>query len=409
MIYYTRQIEHLMRESAASNKICLVLGARQTGKSTLLRHIVGEEAFIVNLQDNRERLRYEREPGLLVKELQAVKREREIPVLIDEIQKVPSILDDVQLLYDQLSTGYQFYLTGSSARKLKQSSANLLPGRTHLYRLSPVLLQEQASSKESVILPLVNETGIKQDKFPEQSLESLLIYGSLPGLFSESPASRSRTLAAYAELYIEEEIRKEALVRDVGGFARFLQIAAAEAGQVINLTKLSRDCGIAINTLKAFYQLLEDTFIGIRIPAFGRSRKRILSSPRFLIFDVGVRNALAELPINETLLKFDPGHLFEMWVLTELWHRCKYLSHGYKLSHWRTVSGAEVDAVIESPTWAVPIEIKWTSAPKTSDASNIERFIDIHSDQAKIGYIICRCPRSQQLTDRVMAIPWDYL
>lgn len=409
MAYYTRYIEQLLNESITSEKICLVLGARQTGKSTLLNHIIGEGAFVVNLQDRRERLRYEREPGLLIRELQALKEQEKVTVLIDEVQKVPLILDDVQFLYDQEKGKYQFYITGSSARKLKQKSANLLPGRTHLYRLAPVLLPEITTHKKSIIFPIAMKTSTSLSKFPYRSLEDLLIYGSLPGLFAESPLSRSHTLATYAQLYIEEEIRKEALVRDIGGFARFLQIAAMEAGQILNITKLSRDCHIAVNTLKAFYQLLEDTFIGIRIPAFGRSRKRILTSPRFLFFDIGVRNALAELPIDETLLKFDPGHLFEMWVLAELWHHCQYLGRGYRVSHWRTVSGVEVDAVLETPYRVIPIEIKWTSSPRPKDAGNLQKFISLHGDLADTGYVICRCPQSQQLTDQVMAIPWNCL
>ncbi|MGA1864819.1 MAG: ATP-binding protein, partial [bacterium] len=372
-------------------------------------HIVDEGSFIVNLQDSRERLRYEREPGLLIRELQAIKGEGKIFVFIDEIQKVPSILDDVQLLYDKAKERYQFYITGSSARKLKYSSANLLPGRSHLYHLSPVLLNEIDHGKESLVLPIHEIKGKRNQRFPRRSLEDILIYGNLPGLFSEPKASRVRTLAAYTELYIEEEIRKEALARDIGGFARFLQIAAMEAGQIVNITKLSHDCHIPVNTIKGYYQLLEDTFIGIRIPAFGRSRKRILTSPRFLFFDLGVRNALSELPLDDTLLKFDPGHLFEMWVLAELWHRCQYLRPGCKLTHWRAVSGTEVDAVIELRGKAIPVEIKWTMNPKPTDATHVERFMEIHKDLTDKGYIICRCPNPQQLTDRVIAVPWEYI
>lgn len=409
MEYYTRFLEQLLQESVAAEKICLVLGARQTGKSTLFRHIVNERSFIVNLQDMRERLRYEREPGLLIRELQAIKGTGKISVFIDEIQKVPSILDDIQLLYDQGKERNQFYITGSSARKLKYSSANLLPGRSHLYHLSPVLLKEGEHNKEGLILPMPSIKGKKNQLFPQRSLEDMLIYGNLPGLFSEPMASRVRTLATYAELYIEEEIRKEALVRDIGGFARFLQLAAIEAGRVVNITKLSHDCHIAVNTIKGYYQLLEDTFIGIRIPAFGRSRKRILTSPRFLFFDIGIRNALSELPLDDILLKFDPGHLFEMWVLAELWHRCQYLRPGCRLTHWRAVSGTEVDAIIEFKGRVIPVEIKWTPNPKPTDATHVERFIDIHKDFVDKGYIICRCPHPQQLTDRVLAVPWEYI
>jgi predicted AAA+ superfamily ATPase len=387
--------------SGSKPKINLVLGARQTGKSTLLEHCIrkGSDTFVLNLQDRRQRRRYEADAGLLVRELEAAP---EIDtVFIDEIQKVPAILDDIQFLYDREPRKRRFFLSGSSARQLKRRSANLLPGRSRTRLVSPVLQAEQRAVE---ILPLPM-TGAP--RFPRRTLEDCLVYGSLPGRHHEEPTEWRETLSAYVDLYIENEIRQEHIVEDMGAFARFLRLAALESGQCVNFTKLAAAVGVAVNTLRNFYQVLEDTYVGIRIPPFGRSRKRTLQAPRFLLFDLGVRHVLAELPLGDALLKLDAGHIFEQWVLTELHYRCECLGSEYKLSTWQTATGAEVDAVVETPDATIPIEVKWTEHPSPRDARHVETFLQLHKNTAPHGYVVCRCPRMQKLTDRVTAVPWD--
>lgn len=406
--YYSRFLQFRLSSvrsrtsgSAAKPKVTFVLGARQTGKSTLLGHCISKEkhTFCINLQDRSLRRRYEADDGLLVRELAAA---NDIDtVFIDEIQKVPALLDDVQLLHDQDPRRYRFYLTGSSARQLKRRSANLLPGRVHSLLLSPVL---QAEQRKCEILPLSMKPG---PKFPSRALEDNLVFGNLPGLYQEERSSWARTLSAYVGLYVENEIRQEHIVEDMGAFARFLRLAALESGQCVNFTKLAGAVGVATNTLRNFYQVLEDTYVGIRVPPFGRSRKRILQAPRFLVFDLGVRHVLAELPLNDSLLKLDAGHIFEQWVLTELYYRCRCQGEGYRLSTWQTSTGAEVDAIVETPEKAIPIEVKWTENPSPRDARHVETFMRLHRKFSDRGYVVCRCPRRQQLTDNVTAIPWN--
>ena len=382
-------------------KVNLVFGARQTGKSTLLEHCIGKgrKAFVLNLQDRRQRRRYEADEGLLLRELEAAP---EIDtVFIDEIQKVPAMLEDVQLLHDREPRKRRFFVTGSSSRKLKRRSANLLPGRVRTRLLSPVLQAEQRQT-ELLTLPM---TGTP--RFPQRELEDCLIYGSLPGLYHEEPGEWSETLSAYVDLYVENEIRQENIVEDMGAFARFLRLAALESGQCVNFTKLAGAVGVAVNTIRNFYQVLEDTYVGIRIQPFGRSRKRILQAPRFLLFDLGVRHMLAELPLGDTLLKLDAGHIFEQWVMIELYYRCKCLGTGYRLSTWQTTTGAEVDAIVETPDATIPIEVKWTDRPSSRDARHVETFLSHHGSIADSGYVVCRCPRKQKLTDRVTALPWN--
>jgi predicted AAA+ superfamily ATPase len=400
-VYYHRAIENQVLQFP--QKIKLILGARQTGKTTLLKYLLEKQSastvHMINFQDRRVRRRYEKDDSLLLREIDA---ENHIhTILIDEIQKVPRLFDDLHYIFDQHRNKYQIWVTGSSARQLKRKSSNLLPGRVHHIKLSPVLIAEQ---RDAFFLPLNMP---EKNKFPVRNLKDYLLYGNLPGLYAEEKSSWISTLEAYAELYIENEVRQENIVNDMGAFLRFLKLAALESGKLTNISKLAKSVGVAANTIRNFYQILEDTYVGIRILPFGKSKKRITASPRFLIFDIGLRHMLAELAINDTLLKLDAGSLFEQWIMLELYYRCKLYGNGYSISTWRTKSGAEVDVILETPEEIIPIEIKYTENPTPSEARHIETFIDLHQDMSKRGYIICRAPFKQKLTNRVIALPWS--
>ena len=238
----------------------------------------------------------------------------------------------------------------------------------------------------------------------------MLLLGCLPGIRSESAATARATLETYVDHYIEEEIRREALVRDLGPFVVFLRLAAAESGLAVNVARLSQESGIPASTLKSHYQVLVDTFVGYWIrPYAGRTRKRLLSAPRFLMFDVGARNAAAGLSLDQRLTDALGGPLLENWVGQELIARAGYLGSGHRVSFWRTTYGVEADFVWESPREDVPIEVKWTERPRPSDARHLETFLDEFPKRARRGVLVCRCPKAQQLTDRVLAIPWSEL
>jgi predicted AAA+ superfamily ATPase len=400
-MYYRRYIEPEITDKESERKVKLLLGPRQSGKTTLLNHCLASRTHVValNLQDRRQRIKYERDAAAFLQELESLSPGT--TVLIDEIQKVPSILDDIQFFVDKSTNRFDFFLTGSSARQMKKQSANLIPGRTHLFHMAPVL---QAEQRESRILPLAMPEG---SPFPLRPLEEILIYGNLPGLYSESVASWTKTIVAYTELYVEREIRSENIVNDMGAFLMFLKLAALESGQTVNYSKLAGAIGVSVNTVKNYYQVLEDTYVGLRIPAFGRSRKKVMTAPRFLIFDLGMRNALAELPMNRSLLQLDAGHLFEQFVMIELFYRCQYHGRGYKLSTWKTPTGAEVDAIVETPTEAIPVEVKWTDSPRNADFRHLETFLALHPDLATHGYLVCRVDRPRKLAERITALPWN--
>ena len=334
-------------------------------------------------------------------------------VVVDEVQKVPALLDEVQALYDGNPKRFQLYLTGSSARRLRRHSANLLPGRCHTYRLFPICRWEIVGS-ERVDWPGAQERPGGQRRarrdslFPPQALERMLLFGSLPGVWLEPAETAAATLSAYVENYLEEEIRREALARDLGAFAVFLKLAALESGRQVNLTRLSQESGVPASSLKNYYQVLEDTFVGTWLRPYGRpGRKRLLATPRFLFFDMGVRNAAAGLPADRALLGSEGPSLLEQWVGLELTYRAAYLGRGHRVGFWRAVSGAEVDFVWEGPREDVPIQVKWTARPRPQDARHVETFLAEYPGRARRGLVVCRCERPEQLSERVLAVPWN--
>ncbi len=334
-------------------------------------------------------------------------------VVVDEAQSVPAIFDAVQYLYDGDKERWRFVLCGSSARKLRVTGANLLPGRSFLHHLYPLMLAERPAHESGgqrwgieSVLPLPGRGEGSEVSFPKVDLMERLTFGDLPGVATAPPEQREDLLRAYASVYLEEEVRREALVKDWAVFARFLQLAAMESGQMVNYARIAREAGLTVPTVKTYYQLLEDMFLGFRIQAFsGSSRKSLLSTERFCFFDLGVRHATAELPVRSEMVLGNPGPVFEQWVGIELWKRLKYLGTG-KLCYLRTKAGAEVDFIIEREGRLTPVEVKWTENPSRTDARHLVAFLEEQPQRAAHGYVICRCAVPMRLHDRVTALPW---
>lgn len=407
-----------LREKLARPYVQLVFGARQTGKSTLIRTLLPPDTLVVDLADPKERTRHLANPGAFAEVCRSLPTEPQGRfVWVDEAQSVPAIFDAVQQLYDGDKERWRFVLCGSSARKLRRMGANLLPGRSFYHRLFPLTLVEhppldppERPADSGSPLPWTwPDDRSPRRPFPAEDLLTRLAFGSLPGLVAAPEADRADLLRAYAFVHLEEEIRREALVKDWGAFVRFLQLAAAESGQVVNFAAISREAGVSQPTVKSYYQLLEDMFVGFRVEAFSRSsRKTLLSTPKFLLFDLGIRHAAAGLVPSREVVRVSPGAIFEQWVGIELWKRLQYLGEG-RLFHLRTKDGAEVDFIVERAGTLTPIEVKWTEHPTPQDARHLLTFLDEHPNQAHHGYIVCRCSRPARLHDRITALPWHDL
>jgi len=410
---FGRWVEPLWKKKFAAPYVHIVFGARQTGKSTLLRKLLPDAVIWLDFSRPAERVEYLRNPDRLVQRCRALQKSRtRATVVVDEAQNVPAIFDAVQHLYDSDQRRWRFVLCGSSARKLRVTGANLLPGRSFLHHLYPLLLVERPSARAEQAraetpLPMPVRGSVGEPWFPEAELFERLTFGELPGMVTAARSQRADLLRAYTLVYLEEELRREALVKNWPAFARFLQLAAAEAGQMINYASISREAGVSLPTVKTYYQLLEDMFVGFRVTAFsGSLRKSLLSTERFYFFDIGVRNAAAELLLEIAAVRANPGPLFEQWVGIELWKRLQYLGSG-KLHYLRTKAGAEVDFIIARSGQLIPIEVKWTEHPTLADARHLVTFLREHPKRAQYGYLICRCREALALNDQVTALPWS--
>jgi uncharacterized protein len=318
------------------------------------------------------------------------------------------------MLYDEDKTRWRFILCGSSARKLRGTGANLLPGRSMVHHHYPLTLTERPPENSPPqdgrsLLPLPWPSGVEPKRFPAGDLITRLAFGELPGIVTAPEVDRADLLQSYAIVHLEEELRREALVRDWGAFLRFLKLAAHESGQELNYKAVSQESGISQPTVKGYYQLLEDMFIGFHVRAYSKSRrKNILSTPRFFFFDLGVRHAAAGLLPSRETVAVDPGSAFLQWVGIELWKRAQYLGQT-ELCHQRSKDGAEVDFILVQPERLTPIEVKWTEHPSISDARHLLTFMDEHARLAPHGYIVCRVPRPLRLRENITALPWSFL
>jgi len=391
----------------------LMFGARQTGKTTLLNMLLPPETFRIDLSDPAERSRHLAQPEEFSKLCRALPSKKKGQfVFVDEAQSVPAIFDAVQHLYNSDKERWRFVLCGSSSRKLRRTGANLLPGRSFMHHLYSLTLVEQPPPSSRIPdiaspMPFSWQEGEEPLRpFPVWDLEWRLAYGALPGIVASEENDRPELLKAFSVIHLEEEIRREALVKDWGSFVRFLQFAAVESGQILNYAAISQETGVSQPTVKAYYQLLEDMFVGFRVPVYAKSpRKNLLSTPKFFFFDLGVRHAAAGLKPSSELVKANPGLFFEQWVGIELWKRLQYLGNG-QLHYQRTRNGAEVDFIIEQGKALTPMEVKWTERPALQDGRYLLKFMHENPLRAKKGYIICRCPRPLEIHEKIIALPW---
>jgi len=316
------------------DKAFFIFGPRGTGKSTWIKQN-HTNAHVIDLLPARGYLPYLKDPSLLEKEILAL--DKKSWIVIDEIQKVPALLSEVQNLMENHQYK-NFILTGSSARKLRRGGGNLLAGRASLRYLFALTAAELNFSI---------------------SLDQLLNYGSLPSSINAlSDQERSDFLNSYLETYLREEIREEGLVRDLGSFARFLDIAALASAQVTNMQGIARDSGITRNTIRGFFEILEDTLLGRWLPAYRpRAKIKEIAHPKFYWFDVGVLNVIASR-FRYSLPADWKGIMLETWIHQELCAYIHYQKKGGSLRYWRTQSGTEVDFIWEKDDQIIGIEVK---------------------------------------------------
>jgi predicted AAA+ superfamily ATPase len=349
-------------------------GPRQTGKTTLLRETYADALWLDLLKTDEYR-RYLERPELLREELSD--RPPLNQVVIDEIQKVPQLLDEVHWLHE--NRGIRFALCGSSARKVRRGAANLLGGRAMRYALLGLTAQELASDFD---------------------LDRLLNHGYLPRLYESNRTQRM--LAAYVGDYLKEEIAAEGLVRNLPVFSGFLNAAALSDGDLVNFSNIARDCGVSGNSVKGHFGILEDTLLGRWLPAYTkRPKRRVIGASKFYFSDVGVVNFLArrgQLEAGGELY----GKAFENWVFHELSAYDAYQSTFAELHYWRLASGIEVDFIIGDMT--VAIEAKASSKITADHLKGLRHLAQDHPRARRL--VVCLERKRRRTEDGIEILPY---
>ncbi|MFH1728971.1 MAG: AAA family ATPase [Pseudomonadota bacterium] len=360
-------------------KSILILGPRGSGKSCYINHILKENnSFMeVNLLETDIFQKYLTNPSQLRKEIEyAIQKRDKLCVFIDEIQKIPALLDEIHLLIEKYKEKIYFILTGSSARKLKKSNANLLAGR-------------------AIVIPFYNFSFEEIDI--NQNLNDVLQYGLLPEVFlEEDPEFKIEILRTYTGTYLKEEIMQESLVRNVEGFSKFLELAAFNNSAQVNYSKLSKQINISDQSVKTHYQILEDTLIATKIPAWTFSlKKQLQQTCKYYFFDNGVLNALTgELKTELKEASFRYGKLFENFIVNEIIKYNDIYNFNYNIFHYKTNHSQEIDLILQknSNSDPVAIEIKSSIMPNYKDVKNLEAILEDYP-KAKC-YCICRCKQA---------------
>lgn len=350
-----------------------LFGARQTGKTTLLLQLFPENKFY-DLLENDTFERFRRNPSLLRQELMTLK-DGDI-VIIDEIQLIPELLNEVHWLI--VRKNLHFILSGSSARKLKRKGVNTLGGRALL----------------NILYPLTS------NEVPDFDLIRAINHGMIPSHYLSSAAMIQKKLQAYISVYLKEEIKAEALVRNLNTFNRFLEVAALTNGEMVNYNNIAQDCGIDAKTVKEYFAILEETLIGFMVPAFEKTVKRRLNqAPRFYFFDVALPNYL----LKRTNLQpgsEDFGHSFEHLMIQEIRAFLGYNNYENALTFWHTYSGYEVDAVLCGGKTA--IEFKSSKEVQSKHLKGLKAFKEEHPE-ARL--IIVSLDKSQRIFNDVEVLP----
>lgn len=366
-MYLRKQIfEGLGTESA------FLWGARQTGKSTLLKALYPESIYFDLLLSN-EYDRFIRNPALL-REILLASGTKEI-VIIDEIQRIPALLNEIHWLV--VNNNSRFILSGSSPRNILRTGGNLLGGRALRYELYPLIYNE----------------------IPDFDLVRALNNGLLPRHYlSVNPV---RLLSAYIGSYLRDEIMAEAKIRNISSFSRFLEMAAFSNGEMVNYSNIASDCGISAPTVKEYFQILEDTLTGRFLPSFQKKpKRRVILAPKFYFFDIGVANYLLKRGRVE-MGSESFGKAFEHFIYLELYAHSKYSDLNYTISYWRTASQIEVDFILGDHQ--IAIEVKSTEMVTTRHIKGLKSFAEEYQVQKLI--IISNDPYQRQI-ENITVLPW---
>ena len=356
-----------------SSESCFLWGARQTGKSTLLKTLFPQAPYYDLLLAD-EYLRLSRNPALLREEMLSGLPKKQ-PVIVDEVQKIPLLLDEIQWLI--VNKGISFILCGSSARKLKRGGGNLLGGRALRYELFPLVYPE----------------------IPDFDLMRALNHGLLPRHYlADDP---QKMIQSYVGEYLKEEIVAEAAVRNIPAFTRFLEVAVFSNGEMVNYQNIASECGVSPPTAHDYFQILTDTLFARFVTSFRkRPKRRVILAPKFYFFDIGLVNFLLKRgPISFPSESF--GYAFEHFLFQELVAHSHYSGLDYPIQYWRTASQLEVDFILGDGR--VAVEVKGTEEVRPHHMKGLHAFCEEYRPQKAIIVSLDKKPRT---IGKILILPW---
>ncbi len=370
-----QKIKRMLNLSLPKRQSAFLWGPRKTGKSTYLRDAFPRSLYYDFLKTDIS-LEFVKRPSLLREQLLAKdKTLLEYPIILDEVQKVPQILDEVHWLIENKKLN--FILCGSSARKLKRGKANLLGGRAWRYEMFPLVTEEL---KDINLLRALNR-GMIPDHYLRDDYE--------------------KSLRGYVQDYLKEEVFAEGLTRNIPAFARFFDAVGYTHGELTNFSNIARDCGVDAKTIREYYQILVDTLLGRMVEPFKRrqSRQIIIKTPKFYLFDVGVAGAIVRRHLSEERGEAF-GKALEHFIFMEIVAHASYNELNYSVSYWRTKSGLEVDFILGGE---VSIEVKGQSHVENRDLRPLAAFIDEY--KPKKALIVCN-EKEERVVGKIRILPW---
>jgi uncharacterized protein len=348
-------------------------GPRQTGKSTFLKQCFPKSVWY-DLLKSDEFERFNKRPALLREELLKM-HSQDSPVIIDEVQKVPLLLDEVQWL--MVNRGISFILCGSSARKLKRGGGNLLGGRAFRH----------------VLFPLVSK------EVPKFDLLRAINHGLIPRHYIGNQPMPM--IHAYIGDYLKEEIAAEALTRNIPAFGRFLEAAAFSNGSIVNYQNIASECGVSAPTAKEYFQILEDTLLARFLPSFQKkAKRRVIQAPKFYYFDVGIVNFLLKRKTIQPKTELF-GYAFEHFIFQELVAHSHYSLQNYPIAYWHTASNLEVDFVLADGETA--IEVKGSEQVQTSHLKGLRAFREEFKPRR---CVVVSLEKRSRVVDGIEILPW---
>jgi hypothetical protein len=409
-IYITRTLESSLIKATKEFPALLVTGPRQSGKTTLLQHTFRSSHRFVHLDEPDLRIMANDDPRLFL-------LNNPPPVVFDEIQYAPELLHYIKRTIDERrGEKALFLLSGSQSFPLMQGITETLAGRTAVLTL--LSMSHIEKSREIVYKPFWdrdmagNEASLpKEQSASGEEIMASIMRSGFPELIAEPTRDYRLWFASYVQTYLERDLRNIRNIGDLANFQRFLFALAARASQLLNISEIARDVGIAANTAKAWLSILEASFqIVLLKPYYANIGKRVVKTPKLYFLDAGLPAYLTGLADpKHALLGPMGGALFENAVFAEIYRAFVHRGEVPRIFFWRTADGHEVDFVLDFGTRLVPVEVKLSATPTRPMVANLEKFSELFSKQVDQSYLIYLTGKVFKLTPKIIALPYEAL